>query len=108
MAVVWHQVVFALYAKYNALRSKNHPNFRNYTLILIHLLIIYFLNANNLIFTGTLYIRRRNQLLREFGTCKEHGFWKQYLKIRGILLQNRYGLALDQTSLRRQSINQVN
>ncbi|XP_014289725.1 WD repeat-containing protein 13 [Halyomorpha halys] len=81
MAVVWHQVVFALDAKYNALRAKNNPNFR------------------------TLYIRRRNQLLLEFGTCKEHGFWKEYLKIRGLILQNRYGLAIDQISLRRQSIN---
>ncbi|CAH1389303.1 unnamed protein product [Nezara viridula] len=83
MAVVWHQVVFALDAKYNAVRAKNNPNFR------------------------TLYIRRRNQLLLEFGTCKEHGFWKEYLKIRGLILQNRYGLAIDQISLRRQSINRA-
>lgn len=83
MSVVWHQVVFALDAKYNAQRAKNHPNFR------------------------TLYIRRRNQLLREFGTCKEHGFWKQYLRIRGLLFQTRYGPALDQISLRRQSITRA-
>ncbi|KAK9496471.1 hypothetical protein O3M35_013235 [Rhynocoris fuscipes] len=78
MSVVWQQV-FAVDARYNAHRAKNHPNFR------------------------TLYIRRRNQLLREFGTNKDSVEWKQYLKIRIHLLQLKYGSSCDQISLRRQS-----
>lgn len=54
-------------------------------------------------FLGTLYIRRRNQLLREFGTNKDSVQWKQYLKIRSYLLQMKYGTSFDQISLRRQS-----
>ncbi|XP_073986617.1 WD repeat-containing protein 13-like [Rhodnius prolixus] len=78
MSVVWQQV-FSLDARYNTHRAKNHPNFR------------------------TLYIRRRNQLLREFGTNKDSVQWKQYLKIRSYLLQMKYGTSFDQISLRRQS-----
>ncbi|XP_014246981.1 WD repeat-containing protein 13-like [Cimex lectularius] len=81
MSTAWQQQVFALDARYNAHRAKNHPNFR------------------------TLYIRRRNQLLREFGGGKDSALWKQYLRLRGILLQNRYGSSFDQMSLRRLSIN---
>ncbi|KAF6212349.1 hypothetical protein GE061_012871 [Apolygus lucorum] len=79
MSVAWQQQVFALDARYNAHRAKGSPNFR------------------------TLYIRRRNQLLREFGSGKDSNLCRQYLKIRGSLLQSRYGSSFDQISLRRLS-----
>ncbi|XP_044731498.1 WD repeat-containing protein 13-like isoform X2 [Chrysoperla carnea] len=74
MAVAWQQQIFALDARYNAHRAPNHANFR------------------------TLYIRRRSQLLRENRNLSpEH--LKSYLKIRGQLLQKRYGSPLDQPSI---------
>ncbi|XP_023019104.2 WD repeat-containing protein 13 isoform X1 [Leptinotarsa decemlineata] len=61
------QQVFALDARYNAHRVPQSPNFR------------------------TLYIRRRNQLLREASRPTDR--WKQYIKLRSLLLQQRYGNA---------------
>ncbi|XP_068084432.1 WD repeat-containing protein 13 [Anabrus simplex] len=81
MATVWQQQVFALDARYNAHRAPNHPNFR------------------------TLYIRRRSQLLREYSRTEDPTFRKQYLKLRGLLLQQRYGVNCDQNSIRSRSIS---
>ncbi|PSN32818.1 WD repeat-containing protein 13 [Blattella germanica] len=81
MAAVWQQQVFALDARYNAHRAPNHPNFR------------------------TLYIRRRSQLLREHTKGEDSLIRKQYLKIRNQLLQQRYGVSCDQTSIRSRSIS---
>ncbi|XP_075232172.1 WD repeat-containing protein 13-like [Lycorma delicatula] len=80
MLAVWQQV-FALDAKFNAHRAPNHPNFR------------------------TLYIRRRNQLLREYAKGEESATRKQYLRIRAQLLQQRYGTSYDQTSLHSRSFS---
>lgn len=44
-------------------------------------------------FLGTLYIRRRSQLLRESEGSPEK--WKQYLRLRTLLLQQRYGNPLE-------------
>ncbi|CAH1170020.1 unnamed protein product [Phaedon cochleariae] len=60
------QQVFALDARYNAYRVPLSPNFR------------------------TLYIRRRNQLLRD--TTRPTDRWKNYLRLRSVLLQQRYGI----------------
>ncbi|XP_014473939.1 PREDICTED: WD repeat-containing protein 13-like isoform X1 [Dinoponera quadriceps] len=66
MATMWHQQVFALDAKYNTSR------------------------ANKLSSLGMLYIRRRNQLLREkLSADPEIG--ALYLKLRSELLRRRYG-----------------
>lgn len=65
MTTALQQQVFALDARYNAHRAPESPNFR------------------------TLYIRRRSQLLRE--TNRGSDQWKQYLKLRSMLLQQRYG-----------------
>ncbi|CAG9768093.1 unnamed protein product [Ceutorhynchus assimilis] len=65
MTTALQQQVFALDARYNAHRATGSPNFR------------------------TLYIRRRSQLLRE--TNRNADQWKQYLKTRSNLLQQRYG-----------------
>lgn len=47
--------------------------------------------------SGTLYIRRRSQLLRE--TERDPEKWKQYIKLRSMLLQQRYGTTnLDSSS----------
>ncbi|KAF5304432.1 hypothetical protein FQR65_LT07962 [Abscondita terminalis] len=46
--------------------------------------------------TGTLYIRRRSQLLRE--TERSPDNWRQYLRVRSQLLQQRYGNSLDSNS----------
>ncbi|XP_077254886.1 WD repeat-containing protein 13 isoform X1 [Temnothorax americanus] len=74
MATTWHQQVFALDAKYNTLR------------------------ANKLSSLGMLYIRRRNQLLREkFSMDPEIG--ARYLKLRSELLRQRYGERLEQNSV---------
>ncbi|KAK7794662.1 hypothetical protein R5R35_003780 [Gryllus longicercus] len=81
MATVWQQQVFALDARYNAHRAPNHPNFR------------------------TLYIRRRSQLLREYTKGDEPAIRKQYIKLRGQLLQKRYGVSCDQTSIRSRSVS---
>ncbi|XP_050299429.1 WD repeat-containing protein 13-like isoform X3 [Anthonomus grandis grandis] len=59
------QQAFALDARYNTLRVTGSPNFR------------------------TLYIRRRSQLLRESEKSPEQ--WRQYLKLRSQLLQQKYG-----------------
>lgn len=56
-----------------------------------------------LTFTGTLYIRRRSQLLREYAKGEDTVLRKQYIKIRSQLLQHRYGLSFDQSSLRSRS-----
>ncbi|XP_067140482.1 WD repeat-containing protein 13-like [Centruroides vittatus] len=80
MATQWQQVL-ALDARYNAYRAPNNPNFR------------------------TLYIRRRSQLLRE--NAKEecnHIVRKQYLRLRSQLLSQRYGVSLDQGSIRSRSL----
>lgn len=65
MSGALQQQVFALDAKYNAHRVPQCSTFR------------------------TLYIRRRSQLLREADHSTEE--WKQYLKLRSTLLQQRYG-----------------
>ncbi|XP_065162354.1 WD repeat-containing protein 13-like [Atheta coriaria] len=65
MTTTLQQQVFALDAKYNAHRAKQSPNYR------------------------TLYIRRRCQLLRD--TDRDVDQWKQYLRLRSTLLQQRYG-----------------
>ncbi|RZF33855.1 hypothetical protein LSTR_LSTR008978 [Laodelphax striatellus] len=75
------QQIFALDAKFNAHRAPNHPNFR------------------------TLYIRRRNQLLRESAKNEESAFKRHYLRIRSQLLQQRYGTSFDQTSLHSRSFS---
>ncbi|KAK7590372.1 hypothetical protein V9T40_001985 [Parthenolecanium corni] len=77
----WQQQVFAIDSKFNACRAHGHPSFR------------------------TLYIRRRNQLLREYAKNDETGFRKQYLRIRTQLLQQRYNICLDQTSITSRSIS---
>jgi hypothetical protein len=41
------------------------------------------------VLVGTLYIRRRSQLLRE--TQRDPDRWKQYLRLRATLLAQRYG-----------------
>uniref|UniRef100_A0A1B6KAF4 WD repeat-containing protein 55 homolog n=1 Tax=Graphocephala atropunctata TaxID=36148 RepID=A0A1B6KAF4_9HEMI len=81
MTVIWQQQVFALDARFNAHRAPNHPNFR------------------------TLYIRRRNQLLREYSKGEDTPLRKQYLKVRSQLLQQRYGLAYDQASMQSRSMS---
>uniref|UniRef100_A0A1B6CKI7 WD repeat-containing protein 55 homolog n=1 Tax=Clastoptera arizonana TaxID=38151 RepID=A0A1B6CKI7_9HEMI len=81
MAAVWKQHVFALDARFNAHRAPNHPNFR------------------------TLYIRRRNQLLREYSKGEDLNLRKQYLRIRSQLLQQRYGPTFDQTSINSRSFS---
>ncbi|KAF5303936.1 hypothetical protein FQA39_LY01721 [Lamprigera yunnana] len=69
MAIALQQQAFALDARFNAHRAPNNPNFR------------------------TLYIRRRSQLLRE--TERSPDSWKQYLRTRTQLLQQRYGCPLE-------------
>ncbi|PRD35757.1 UNVERIFIED_CONTAM: Wdr13 [Trichonephila clavipes] len=80
MTSVWQQVL-ALDARYNTYRTPNNPQFR------------------------TLYIRRRSQLLRENA---KQGYSpaarKQYLRLRNQLLTQRYGVSLDQSSLRSRSM----
>ncbi|XKL63156.1 hypothetical protein PGB90_005520 [Kerria lacca] len=71
----WQQQIFAVDSKFNACRAHSHPNFR------------------------TLYIRRRNQLLREYCKNDDSNLRKQYLRIRSQLLQQRYNINLDQTSI---------
>lgn len=66
MSNVWHQQAFALDAKYNGQRASKLPTL------------------------GMLYIRRRNQLLREKGG-KEAKIRERYLRLRSRLLQLRYG-----------------
>ncbi|VEN51032.1 unnamed protein product [Callosobruchus maculatus] len=76
MTTALQQQVFALDARYNAHRAPESPNFR------------------------TLYIRRRSQLLRETNSRSTEK-WKQYLKIRSQLLQQRYGnLKVEHNSVR--------
>ena len=57
--------------------------------------------------TGTLYIRRRSQLLRE--SIKEEGadisLRRQYLRQRAALLSRRYGVPADQISVRSHSVS---
>ncbi|XP_077300100.1 WD repeat-containing protein 13-like isoform X2 [Arctopsyche grandis] len=88
MALAFQQQIFALDAKYNAHRAPNCPNFR------------------------TLYIRRRNQLLRENAKFKDIDTIKQYLNIRGQLLQRKYGMPHEPISspanLSRQKSNNKN
>ncbi|XP_054271670.1 WD repeat-containing protein 13-like [Macrosteles quadrilineatus] len=81
MTAVWQQQVFALDARFNAHRAPNHPNFR------------------------TLYIRRRNQLLREYSKGEDTNLRRQYLKIRCQILQQRYGLGYDQASMQSRSMS---
>ncbi|KAG5873398.1 hypothetical protein JTB14_017985 [Gonioctena quinquepunctata] len=80
MTTTLQQQVFALDARYNAHRAPQSPNFR------------------------TLYIRRRNQLLRE--ATRPTDRWKQYIKLRSLLLQQRYGnTKADHTSSNNLSLN---
>ncbi|KAF7282715.1 hypothetical protein GWI33_002109 [Rhynchophorus ferrugineus] len=67
MTTALQQQVFALDARYNALRAPENPSIR------------------------TQYIRRRSQLLRE--TKRNLDQWKQYTKLRSMLLQKHYGNA---------------
>uniref|UniRef100_A0A1Y1LYP2 WD repeat-containing protein 55 homolog n=1 Tax=Photinus pyralis TaxID=7054 RepID=A0A1Y1LYP2_PHOPY len=69
MATALQQQAFALDARFNAHRAPSNPNFR------------------------TLYIRRRSQLLRD--TERNPESWKQYLRVRTQLLQQRYGCSLE-------------
>lgn len=89
MSTAMQQQVFALDARYNALRVPNCPNFSMY--ILKKKL---YLNKKKI--AGTLYIRRRSQLLRDTEGSAEK--WKQYLKLRGALLEQRYGSPLENIS----------
>ncbi|XP_076243997.1 WD repeat-containing protein 13 [Calliopsis andreniformis] len=74
MVTMWHQQVFALDAKYNTQRVNKLPTL------------------------GLLYIRRRNQLLKE-KSCKDLKICENYLKLRSKLLFLRYGESLEQNSL---------
>ncbi|XP_078037633.1 WD repeat-containing protein 13 [Augochlora pura] len=74
MVTMCHQQIFALDAKYNAQR------------------------VNKLPCLGMLYIRRRNQLLKE-KFCKDPKVCERYLKLRAKLLFLRYGESLEQNSL---------
>ncbi|XP_015191323.1 PREDICTED: WD repeat-containing protein 13-like [Polistes dominula] len=74
MYSTWHQQVLALDAKYNTQRASKLPTL------------------------GMLYIRRRNQLLRE-KPFKEHDIRTQYLKLRLDLLNKRYGDNIEQTNI---------
>ncbi|XP_060832438.1 WD repeat-containing protein 13-like [Bombus pascuorum] len=70
---MWHQQVFALDAKYNAQRVNKLPTL------------------------GMLYIRRRNQLLKE-KFSKDPKIRENYIKLRAKLLFLRYGENLEQNS----------
>lgn len=72
----WQQQSFAMDARINAHRASNHPNFR------------------------TQYIRRRSQLLREHDSSGYEAERQVYLKLRSHLLQQRYGVPCDQSSVR--------
>lgn len=78
---MWHQQVFALDAKYNTLR------------------------ANKLSSLGMLYIRRRNQLLREKHS-RDPEIDAQYLKLRSELLSWRYGERQEQSSMGSHTISE--
>ncbi|EFN83867.1 WD repeat-containing protein 13 isoform X2 [Harpegnathos saltator] len=81
MATMWHQQIFALDAKYNTLR------------------------ATKLSSLGMLYIRRRNQLLRE-KFSRDLEIVTQYLKLRSKLLCRRYGDCQEQNSIGSHTINE--
>ncbi|KAG7202419.1 hypothetical protein KM043_018732 [Ampulex compressa] len=74
MVTTWHQQVFALDAKYNTQRVNTLPSL------------------------GMLYIRRRNQLLREKHS-KDPEIHEWYLKLRSELLCKRYGETLEQNTV---------
>lgn len=74
MSSTWYQQVFALDAKYNAQRASKLPTL------------------------GMLYIRRRNQLLKE-KPFKEQNVHVQYLKLRSDLLHKRYGENIEQNNV---------
>ncbi|KAL1456572.1 hypothetical protein WDU94_001293 [Cyamophila willieti] len=75
---VWQQQAFAIDVRMNAHRVAKHANLR------------------------TLYIRRRNQLLRE-NTTNNDALRKQYVKIRSHLLTQRYNVSLDAMSIHSKS-----
>ncbi|XP_065221833.1 WD repeat-containing protein 13-like [Planococcus citri] len=77
----WQQQAFAIDSKFNAYRANGNPHFK------------------------TLYIRRRNQLLRENTRKDDTGLRKQYLRIRTQLLQQRYNVLLDQASISSRSVS---
>ncbi|XP_023311899.1 WD repeat-containing protein 13-like [Anoplophora glabripennis] len=79
MTTALQQQVFALDARYNAHRAPQSLNFR------------------------TLYIRRRSQLLRD--TKRSADDWKQYIKLRSALLQQRYGTTKVDSSSSISSLN---
>lgn len=62
-----------------------------------------------MLISGAMYIRRRSQLLKEGFQSNNTPFRKQYLKIRALLLQQRYGVnnllgpSFDQISIRSKS-----
>jgi hypothetical protein len=77
---VWQQQAFALDVRLNAHRVAKHANLR------------------------TLYIRRRNQLLRENSATtsdqlRNDQLRKTYIKIRSHLLTQRYNVSLDTMSV---------
>ncbi|RLU17151.1 hypothetical protein DMN91_011220 [Ooceraea biroi] len=81
MATAWHQQVFALDAKYNTLRANKLPSL------------------------GMLYIRRRNQLLRE-KPSRDPEIGARYLKLRSELLRRRYGERQEQNSVGSHTISE--
>lgn len=81
---IWQQQAFALDVRLNGHRvSKQHVNLR------------------------TLYIRRRNQLLRENISSSNAELRKQYVKIRSHLLTQRYNVSLDTMSVKSRSVASV-
>lgn len=70
---------------------KEHPTVLILVRIKFHFNTIFLLT--NISFLGTLYIRRRSQLLRESEGSPEK--WKEYLRLRTNLLQQRYGNPLE-------------
>lgn len=81
MTTMWHQQVFALDAKYNTLRANKFPSL------------------------GMLYIRRRNQLLRE-KPSRDVEISTRYLKLRSELLRRRYGEKQEQNSMGSHTISE--
>ncbi|XP_042893188.1 WD repeat-containing protein 13-like [Penaeus japonicus] len=74
--MAWWQQVLAVDAKFNNHRAPAAPGFK------------------------TLYIRRRSQLLRDSSREEDGAAVRNYLRLRLSLLQQRYGVTLDQLSLK--------
>ncbi|XP_054155230.1 WD repeat-containing protein 13-like [Oppia nitens] len=71
--IIWQQII-AIDVRYNAFRNAN---------------------------IKILYIKRRNQILREISKQELNSFRKQYIKLRTQLLSQRYGVKWDQSSRNR-------